>query len=524
MTWQLRHGHVLDALQALSDESVHCVVTSPPYWGLRNYKTEPQIWGGAWCGELGSEPTIQLYIEHLVEVFAEVKRVLRKDGVMYLNIGDVYSGSGKGPTGHNGIGDQNERQGFTAGPRKRSAPLNTGQATVSEDPDRRGGRGIRSGSHYNLRDMPAVLGISEKNLCLIDFRLAIALQDAGWIVRSKICWAKRATMPESTDDRDTNAWELILMCSKSNQTTFWTHRDGLPGYRTRPKPDYRWVDMSQDEEPGFVETTEEPPGWRPELLPGEEGKQHPRKRWRRVNLWRGHDYFYDQYAVKRSTADSDTHSRGPAFHTMNKTHLERADGVKNNESMMEAIWGQVTTANQRNVWEIGYDAEDWAWVESLDEAEPEQFWKLGPSPYPEAHFATFPPEIPRRAILAATSARGACAKCGAPHRRITRTTPMVVKHSNRVAVLAEQGLRTQTSGTMTQAPSSKSIGWAPTCQCDADVVPCKVLDPFLGSGTTCMVAEQLGRDSIGVELKPEYVALSEKRLAGTISQLPDFVV
>lgn len=143
MTWEIRVGHVLDVLRSRPAESVQCCITSPPYWSLRAYGTEPQVWGGdaghehewgdeipgdqkggsgtfngrngngenyargnlrgsfcpcgAWRGELGSEPTIELFIEHLVEVFREVRRVLRKDGTCWLNIGDSYAGSGKGP-------------------------------------------------------------------------------------------------------------------------------------------------------------------------------------------------------------------------------------------------------------------------------------------------------------------------------------------------------------------------------------------------------------------------------------------
>jgi len=169
-TWDVRHGHVLDVLRAMEPESVQVCVTSPPYWGLRAYKTEPQVWGGnpgcehewtvapeparwkagkkagefstssltnperqngqwaersthsvfctrcgAWRGELGSEPTIELYVEHIVAVFREVRRVLRPDGTLWLNVGDSMAGAGRGPTGWNGIGDAVQRQGFEGG-------------------------------------------------------------------------------------------------------------------------------------------------------------------------------------------------------------------------------------------------------------------------------------------------------------------------------------------------------------------------------------------------------------------------
>jgi DNA modification methylase len=89
VTVRILTGHVLDRLAELPAESVHCVVTSPPYFGLRDYGIAPQVWGGdAWRGSLGLEPTPALYIEHLVAVFREVRRVLRKDGTLWVNIGD----------------------------------------------------------------------------------------------------------------------------------------------------------------------------------------------------------------------------------------------------------------------------------------------------------------------------------------------------------------------------------------------------------------------------------------------------
>lgn len=164
--WWVEPTDVLAGLRRIPDESIHCVVTSVPYFGLRSYGTDPQVWGGdpscghvwesivkpaanglvnnamqgdtlsgnsatrrpstsefclrcgAWRGELGQEPTVALYVCHLVEVFREVRRVLRSDGTVWLNIGSSYAGSGKGPTGYNGIGNQELRQGFVNGPRK----------------------------------------------------------------------------------------------------------------------------------------------------------------------------------------------------------------------------------------------------------------------------------------------------------------------------------------------------------------------------------------------------------------------
>src|SRR6516162_9022721 len=93
MTTRILIGHVLDKLRELPDESVHCVVTSPPYYGLRSYGTEPQVWPDGWSGDLGLEPTLDLYLDHMVEIMREVRRVMRKDATCWLNIGDSYAGS-----------------------------------------------------------------------------------------------------------------------------------------------------------------------------------------------------------------------------------------------------------------------------------------------------------------------------------------------------------------------------------------------------------------------------------------------
>jgi hypothetical protein len=138
----------------------------------------------------------------------------------------------------------------------------------------------------------------------------------------------------------------------------------------------------------------------------------------------------------------------------------------------------------------------------------------------DAHFATFPSEIPRRCIKAGTSQKGACSECGAPWERVTDREPSQYA----------QGMTTRTHRDDTQpgnvgntrnengiVPYLKPVqatttGWQPTCDCDAEVVPCTVLDPFLGSGTTAAVAQELDREWVGIELNPEYAALAEKRI------------
>jgi len=159
------------------------------------------------------------------------------------------------------------------------------------------------------------------------------------------------------------------------------------------------------------------------------------------------------------------------------------------------------------------------------------YWVLGPEPFPEAHFATFPTEIPRRAILAGTSEKGCCPTCGAPWRRLVERSSVPMGTSGRLGtVIAGKGTATdqvRPGHDVRDGPTSVvvTLGWEPTCKCEppfvreglapyppAKPVPCVVLDPFAGSGTTVMVALRHDRRAIGFELNPDYVALARKRI------------
>lgn len=121
---------------------------------------------------------------------------------------------------------------------------------------------------------------------------------------------------------------------------------------------------------------------------------------------------------------------------------------------------------------------------------------------------TFPPELAERCIKAGTSERGCCSACGAPWRRRTERTAMIIDRSERTHAKG----RTRTSGTMLEPPTSITTGWCPTCSCEAATVACTVLDPFAGAFTTALVADRLQRDGVGIELNPTYCEIARKRL------------
>lgn len=232
------------SIDELPDESVQMCVTSPPYWGLRKYAGEQDlIWGGenhhehewvsetrkqtgglahslaytknqfveattntcslcgAWRGSFGLEPTPELYVAHSIEILREIKRVLRKDGVVFWNVGDSYAGSG-------GPGSQYDNK---------AANSFKGEFEKYHNPNRK------------------ITSCKPKDLCLIPFRVAIAAQEDGWWVRSVIIWNKPNPMPESVKDRPTESHEYILMLTKS-ANYYWNQEAVREPHETEPGP------------------------------------------------------------------------------------------------------------------------------------------------------------------------------------------------------------------------------------------------------------------------------------------------
>jgi DNA modification methylase len=238
----LYQGNVLDILRTLPEQSIYTCVTSPPYWGLRDYGTVPLIWGGlpncehiweaqvlksrggvvnpekaslvpqrlaagdlrgkggiksnycricgAWLGSLGLESHPDMFIEHLVEIFREVRRVLRDDGTAWLNLGDTYAGGGyrSSTARENQKGWKGQKQETNKG----TAGFTSKQTVTPE-------------------------GYKSKDLMGIPWRTALALQDDGWYLRQDIIWAKPNPMPESVKDRCTKSHEYIFLLAKSQQ-------------------------------------------------------------------------------------------------------------------------------------------------------------------------------------------------------------------------------------------------------------------------------------------------------------------
>ena len=174
---QLDHiytGDCLEVLKTLPDESVHCCVTSPPYYALRDYGMDEQI---------GRETSPKEYVSRLTEVFAEVRRVLRSDGTLWLNIADTYAGKG-----------------------------NQGDFVDVKNPKGRNGQAVAL--NYKVE------GYKPKDMIGIPWMLAFSLRDAGWYLRNDIIWMKENPMPESVKDRCARCYEHIFLFSKSRKYHF----------------------------------------------------------------------------------------------------------------------------------------------------------------------------------------------------------------------------------------------------------------------------------------------------------------
>ena len=422
----LWHGDALERLRELPDDHVDCVVTSPPYFALRDYGTgrweggDPDcdhlrpLGGGTngfqtypeantaeaverkvavrrqqyagrcgKCGaervdeQIGLEPTPEQFLEALVAVFREVRRVLSPRGVVWLNIGDSYNA-------YNG---------------------NRGPSTGISD-------GANGDRHHPEHGRGLVAPTAKpKDLLMMPARLALALQADGWWIRKDVIWHKPNPMPESATDRPTSSHEHVFML---------TARDRY------------WYDAEASKEP--VSGTANPRG-------------------------RG------------------VTAKGEAA----------GFGVKQNNSFQASTRHLVDRRNMRDVWTI-----------------PSQ-----PSGF--AHFATFPPELVRRALVAACPTR-VCRVCGhAPERILKRkdygswksdhgTDPMVARQ--------DEGL--SGGGFYDGYEQPETVGW--TICGHGEWRTGRVLDPFMGTGTTAEVARNLGLHAVGIDLSTEYLGYAADRL------------
>lgn len=367
----------------LPDNSIHCVVTSPPYWMLRDYGV------GVEAGELGQEPLAdclgwatgdpcgQCHVCNLVKVFREVRRVLHPSGTVWLNYGDMYA--------------------------------NSGGNRVYGSSDNGVGRAQPPGWRHDIASMPR--GVKKGDKLLLHARIALALQADGWWLRSAVIWHRPNPLPgpAQTWRRPIDSYELVYMLAK----------------------DYK-------------------------------------------------HYFYDAEAVREESAGNAT-GKAAMFIPRDKPRGKQPGNTISHRNGRTEEYND-PTRHKRDVWTI-----------------PTQGW-------PGAHFATFPEALVEPIIKAATSEYGACVKCLAPWRRILEKDGEYQARWKNGGAAFDAGIY-KPGGVVEKGTINtyRTSGWAPTCDCDADVEPAKVLDPFVGSGTVCKVARDLGRVGIGLDISHDYL-------------------
>jgi DNA modification methylase len=394
-TQEIIVGDCREVLRTMDAGSVQCVVTSPPYWGLRDYGVD---------GQLGSEATLEEFIATMVHVFREVKRVLRDDGTLWLNLGSSYAtATSSGPQGS--TGQRADRTFTAAGLPGRCPP-----------------------------------GFKPKDLINIPFYVAEALRADGWYLRSDIIWHKPNPMPESCTDRPTKAHEYVFLLTKQ-----------------------------------------------------------PR-------------YFYDAEAVREKQGEPTRRQktfRGGCY-TENATHDNSFD-YTGHEPYSDDV-SSLSGRNKRTVWTM-----------------PKQ-------PYSEAHFATFPEALVVPCLKAGTSAKGCCPECGKAWTRLVEKPSYGDWHGRKGT--DDELAKGQVGKPIPDDYHRTTTGWEPGCECFnpdqvcplggnpddykfiSEPVPCKVLDPFCGSGTVGVVARKLGLNFVGIELNPEYARLAERRIADCLDDGP----
>jgi len=547
-------GHVISALKFIPSDYVDCIVTSPPYWGLRDYGEETVAiwdaeegceheWGkdikapsgehhhgqgsstlrggnvspeenwnkstsgnkresqfcqkcGAWRGQLGLEPSLDLYLSHLWQITDELYRVLKPSGVMFWNHGDSYNNSDKWTyqeTGHSW---------------DRSKELIP--------------RGRRQGKEHS---------ISQKCMCLQNYRFLLGLTDTDWrilvewramgrtegkletmlqhpriqaILRNQVIWNKPNHMPSSVKDRFTNSYEPIFMLTKNNDPQYYyNNKTGLMADR---KPttqiegvDWDWKEVGIVDKNTFNVRVRDAETERFLVKATEEEKENYAKpKLKKVSHWHSLDYWFDLDAV-----------REPFTAPLNR-------------------WGgNSVKIPEKTKWNDAREKERWQMSIRDRESRPNpsgknpgNVWTIPTQPFPEAHFAVFPEALPERCIKCSCPTE-ICTECGKARVRITET----VRDENNIP---KEGWKKSYRGKveLNGSPQNRSvselykealskrketIGWT-VCNCKKEFRPGTVLDPFLGSGTTMKVARRLGVSCIGIEISQKYVEMAKKEV------------
>lgn len=449
-------GDAREQLDLLPAGSVHAVVTSPPYWALRSYLPagDPRK-----AMEIGAEATPEEYVTHLVEVLRAVRRVLRDDGVVWLNLGDTF------------------------------AATRSYQVTDSKHVD-----------VGNTGGMKVPDGLKAGDLIGVPWRVAFALQADGWWLRGDVVWSKASPMPESVNGVRWERCRKKVRSLASAERRGGDHQRHTAGERRRGDAPHS---AKAGESSTFAPTADYEDCAGCSRCQANGGLVLRRGSWRPTRshefvfqLAKSPDYFCDAQAVAEEAV------RDASGNAARKVATE-GERSRTNTHLGSSIPWAGTTRNPRSVWHLN----------------PEPFSAAGLGVDVD-HYAVMPPTLVEKCLRASVSERGCCSVCGAPWARVVeRERPA----GNDVKVggdpdRSDAGWRvkdeTGAGGNQLASAATRTVGWRTTCEHDAPITRPLVLDPFNGAGTTGLVATRLGCRYIGIELRPEYARLAERRIYG----------
>jgi len=496
-SWSVLHGNAIDQLRGMEPDSVQTFVTSVPYWSLRRYIDHPD--------EIGREDTLQEWLDNLVEVFGAARVPLRPDGTLWINCGDSYASGGCGGSDHH-----LERM-----------STKTAQAQI-----------------LGRKSPPA--GYKDKDLLGLPWRLAFALQEDGWYLRSAIPWVKGVDWLDAEREAQDRVRQALDAVRHEAMSSLFGLSDELARTLDRAEKAIDRLLMSGSAMPESV-------------------TDRPTSTYEMLFLFsQAPHYYYDHHAIKVPQVKGTRERMKAGF-------LDRyANGAVDARGYRGPVGGKSGMSycpagrNARNVWMIPWRIPN----------EPQGTFVLSDGTE-VAHFAAYPQVLVERAIKASTSAAGCCRHCNAPFERVTRPTAEYAAHLGQDWADYDQDQEegrghfdgAQQRPVKRNAPALTAqyltIGWVPTCTCYGKPVegmidcpgcygtgmaiadtcptcvgtgqvpgqvwpdellenwprkPCVAGDMFAGSGTTGRGALALGRSTVLIDLHPDYVRLISERL------------
>ncbi len=499
---KIHQGDVIEVLKKMPNNLVDMIITSPPYWNLRSYDVD---------GQIGLEVHPNQYISKMVEVGKELRRVLKPTGSYYINLGDSFWGGGmKRPGNDNPFQLETEKQ----------------RQFIKE---KLGGKLKPDGKW-----------LQPKQLLLIPSRVAIAMQEDGWTLRSDLVWIKNNPMPSPIKDRYNTSYEHVFFFTKDRKYYFdldairvphsskalpkkedkiiVTLEEGLKNIKGWDNSKAKWSQSDDDHinkqftdkhDMHYDGTGYHPLGRNPnDILESNDNEiqQHIQAVYKKYQSAQREIYIGSKYKDKEGMQAT---SLTETLTTLRKIAKEYISEHQLNGLVAEAILdyahnnaGHPLGKNPNDVYEqskyLSKEQESSVRQGFTKDRDPADFRNplgrnpcdvlhVNTQPTKDAHFATFPPTLLEVPMKASCPER-VCKKCGAPKVRITD--------------FDESG--------------KKIVKWEDWCKCDAGYEPGIVLDPFMGSGTTALLAKQMNRRFVGIELNPEYIEMAVKRLGKNV--------